>query len=394
MKGMVFMLRTKLIGVGAAGGKAVIKAITAGCISRENAKIINSTANDVPDDYADIFSPMQKDALGGCGKERTKAKALITNALQDGTIDLKSFLEEDDQLVIIVTSTEGGTGSGSVPMLAKYILYLGFEVHIYAFTGFDDDIRGLKNTLDFFKELKDDGISDKIALETISNKKFLETDGGNRLTAEDYANEEFTYKLKILQGLMISKATQNIDETDLFKLSVGTYNYMMIEFKIFDDKIKNEKEFNNLLNETLDETKSLETTKGVERIGVILNVSDKTLSHIDNSFKILRERYGEPEDLFRHVQKNIEETNEYICIIAAGMDMPLEAIKKTYESFKKRTESAKRDDSGFFDFLDSVNTVGMNDIASKAAKKKTTDDSGFFAELNNSAESSDKMNKF
>jgi len=391
------MLKVKVIGIGAAGGKAAIAAIEKIPGFDECVRIINTTEKDIPGQYQELFMPMQQDSLGGCGKERSKSKNLAIAALQDGTIDLKSFLEADDQLVILVTSTEGGTGSGATPIIANYINFLGFNVHIMAFTGFDDDVRGLKNTIDFFKEIDDLGISDRIAIETISNKKLLDIDGGNRSKAEAEANDEFVFKLEILMGRMIESSSQNIDETDLFKLSVATHGYMMIENRIFDSKIKNQKEFNNLLNEILDDTKSLETNKGVERIGVILNVSESTLNHIDNDFKVLRERYGEPLEFFRHIQPNIVHSDEYICIIASGMDMPLDSIKKTYLEFKSRAKDTKQKNSDFFDFLQDASDAsdsfdGLKDIADVAERKKRVDDAAFFSNLNKSVAPDKKNN--
>ena len=334
------MLQIKCIGVGAAGGKAVIEAIKMGSVSRDQALIFNSTAKDVADEYNDIFIQF-KDAVGGCGKERSVAKDLVMNSLKNESLRLETWLDPNDDLIIIAASTEGGTGSGSVPMLAKYINeVLGFKVHVYALVGFEDDVRGLQNTFNFFQEL-----TPGVSVEATSNKKFL--DGtGNRKKAEAAANSEFAERIKILQGQMIVDSDQNIDETDLDKISTKE-RYTQVEHIKITERIKNPDQFNQLLNDMLDDSKSLETEPTCVRLGVILNVSDKTLDHIDHSFDVLKNRLGNPFDFFKHIQYVGNE--EYICVISSGMKMPIEEVKAVYDRYRVQTNSVDKARDGFFD---------------------------------------------
>ena len=45
------MLKTKIIGVGAAGNKAAINLIEKGVIEKGNVLLLNSTKKDIPDEY-------------------------------------------------------------------------------------------------------------------------------------------------------------------------------------------------------------------------------------------------------------------------------------------------------------------------------------------------------
>ena len=112
MKGLV-------IGVGAAGNKGVMELVNSNVIGMEDAIFINSTSKDIPEDIPEnrriILSP--NDA--GCGKERSIAKNYVLSAIQSGKLDIEKDAEDKD-VVIIVSSMEGGTGSGSAPMLGKY----------------------------------------------------------------------------------------------------------------------------------------------------------------------------------------------------------------------------------------------------------------------------------
>ena len=68
-------------------------------------------------------------------------------------------------------------------------------MHIIAFTGFEEDVRGLSNTVEFFKE-----IGPNIVVQTISNASYLAKAGNNRLKAEEMANEEMADRIEIITG--------------------------------------------------------------------------------------------------------------------------------------------------------------------------------------------------
>lgn len=144
-------MKAFLVGVGAAGNKAIVEAVSQKVIDEKDTVIINTTARDFPKNYngEKIILTSQNT---GCGKERSIAKEYTKKAMADGKFNLSVVQEYDT--VIVVTSVEGGTGSGSTPIIAKFFNQVfGKNVHIIAFTGFEDDVRGLANTVEFFKEI-------------------------------------------------------------------------------------------------------------------------------------------------------------------------------------------------------------------------------------------------
>ena len=109
-------MRTRIIGIGAAGNKAAISAVEDGIDKIENILLVNSTLKDIPSDFKGQTYCFQK-AYGGCGKERNKAKQLMLKDLESDAMKLEQFLgiDTDNQaeLVVLVSSTEGGTGSSA-----------------------------------------------------------------------------------------------------------------------------------------------------------------------------------------------------------------------------------------------------------------------------------------
>ena len=165
------MLNAKVIGVGAAGNHAAIHLIETGVMNYNDVLLINSTLKDVPAQYKEMA--IELSGSEGCAKERGIAHELIMNNLRSSELSgrFDFLLNENDSMVIIVTSAEGGTGSGSSSVIAKYFSeVLGKRVHLTVFGGFEEDARGLKNTVEWFKETNKDYIVDSIC-----NKKFCTT---------------------------------------------------------------------------------------------------------------------------------------------------------------------------------------------------------------------------
>lgn len=383
------LLKAKIIGIGAAGNKAVISLmkkypeITNDCI------LINSTLKDVPAEYRDKALEMDG-SFKGCAKERYVANQMMYNTLKNGTFEYIQNPEEC--MTIIVTSSEGGTGSGASVMLAKIIDEVYHSpIHFYIFTGFEDDARGLKNTVDLFKELKQTYV-----ISAISNKKFLDEAAGNRLKAEELANDKFCDDINILLGGTIVESTQNIDQSDLQKLA-NTPGFMVIE-NIPMDRIKNVGDYDKRIVDAIDNTKSLITEPSCKRFGTIMNIKDKNLSFVDYSNKVLKERYGSPFEVFTHIQDVHE--NEYLQVIVSGLKMPVEDIEDAYNSFMESLNGVDRSKDGFFNKsfdtdTSSFDTLSGNYVISKEQERNALDsffkraegkevksDNGVFKEIN------------
>lgn len=341
------LIKAKFIGVGAAGNKAVIELMNQKVVTNPNdILLLNTTLRDIPAEYQDkaiSFGYMQ-----GCGKEREVAKKQIALAISEKRVDFETFIQDKPDTVVIVTSVEGGTGSGASVNIAKYLsLAFDIKVHMFAFCGFEDDIRGLKNTVDWFNEL-----SDQYTIEAISNKKFLE-DGADRESAENLANLEFAKRMRILLGQNIEPSSSNMDERDLYKVATQP-GYMTIESCSMNSKLRDKDQFNSLLQETISASKSIDTEPSAVRMGIMINTSSKTHGVIDEDFDVLKKQYGKPFERFYHKQSTHEA--DYINFIISGMKVPIDYIKDTYNRFKEEFDKVDKSKDSFFGKNDAFNT--------------------------------------
>lgn len=384
-------MNVKLIGIGAAGNKAAINAVENKVIAMENVMLINSTLRDIPKDYKGLKIEYSG-SYGGCGKERNIALDLATKNLQDGTIPFEEFLCLNDaskkaELVVIVNSTEGGTGSGSSILIGKYIRRrFGIRVHMFGFAGFQADVRGLKNTVEWFQELEED-----FAVECIENSKFLSECRGNKIKAENAANAEFAKKLGILMGNPIRDSSHNIDATDLLKVAGDTKGFMFIETANFE-KIKNKEQFEEVVINMIDNSKSIDV-RGVvaKRTAVIINIMNDSTDYISYE-DIIAERYGETYENYLHIQHEAD-MPEFIAIIIAGAKMPVEEVQKIYSEYKARMSKIDRSEDSFFAAAQQLQLDDDSDLSLKSGDTIMSDDD-FFASLSKEKAAKKEKDKF
>lgn len=385
------MLNAKVLGVGFGGNKATLQIIKDGVINTTQALLINSTKKDIPVEFEDI-SAVYANSYGGAAKERSSGKELCLDALRNDTEfqnKIDNIVEPDTEVVIITTSTEGGTGSSGSIIIAKYIYsvirkrYPKLKIMMFPFTGFEDDVRGLQNTLEFFQEL-----DPNYTVQAISNKKFLD-DGLTRTQSEQKANEVFSEKVAIALGKNIdyTDAKHNIDESDLLKLS--TTPGFMFTTKVRFGKLKNTENFNKLLTEAIDNDKSLDIPRqSISRFGIITNISEKNEEFIDYKFPVIRAKLGTYFDIFIHDNK-YDGGEEYIEFICAGLEMPIDEIKKVYEQYKAESQNVSKDRDTFFDFMndlrgdfnDSMFDIGANKKSEIKPTNIELDKNSFFDEF-------------
>lgn len=371
------MLSFKVIGAGAAGNKAAIKLAENG-FNLNDIILINSTSRDIPEKYRNnsIIFGTSADTLGGCGKEREVGKRLILTDMKMGNISLDGIADPNTNAVIIVSSTEGGSGSAVTPILAKYIKgVLGLPVIIVLFFGFNSDVRGMQNSIEICQELSDD-----CGVIGISNAKFLDTANQNKIKAEQLANEEFVKFVNILSGSNINAADQNIDDTDLFKLVI-TPGYMCIGSANVS-KVKNREQFNKNINEAIDNSKLLDISeKGAKRIGVIFDTPEEMADSVDYNAHTIQNRYGIPYEMFTHIQN---QSSGEVTWIAAGLPLPLKEVKEIYENYMKASSNVNKNKDAFHNLVGQFTGNKEDAIFNELNPKKAPDKkakAAFFADF-------------
>lgn len=335
-------MKFKFMGIGAAGNKACMALIERGVVTTDDVVLVNSTKRDIPKDFKGKVIILSPDG-NGCGKERQSAREYAIMAMRNNAFD--NLFDNETDNVLIVTSVEGGTGSGSTPIIGQYCSeVLAKNVHIVAFTGFEEDPRGMENTVEFFQE-----IDFTCSTQCIRNTAFLSEAENNKFVAEQLANDEFVSRVETLLGKGMVDSSQNIDDTDIFKV-VATNGYKTVERIEFDEILMDVNKFNKLCEQMIYSSKSLKTTApGQIRMGVILNIKPESENAIDFNFKVLKTAYGSPYESFFH--KQYDGGKQYIRVICSGMKLPLDEVIAIHERCVKASEAVNTSEDDFFNKL-------------------------------------------
>ena len=337
-------MKLKIFGIGAAGNKAVINMLEKQYVSDRDVVLINSTLKDIPDKWRENVIRLS-DSVQGCGQERQLAQAITCDAIESGRLNLEEIVTSDYDKAIIITSTNGGTGSGATTVIAGFLReYIKIETEVIGLVGFEDESpRALRNLIEFLQDLTGD-----FAIQLIRNNAYLRSCRGNRQAAEAEANEEVARRIIIMSGAMLQASEQNIDDKDIAKLN-NAHGYKTVEYMEIDENIKNMEMFNDYLLEIVDNSASMDSETGkISRLGVMMNLNPKSQKYIDKSYKVLTDKYGVAYEYYTHIEW-VQEYPQFIAIIASGMGMPTNKVNAIYEKYIEMSEKIVRGNDDFFE---------------------------------------------
>lgn len=368
------MLNFKVIGCGAAGNKAAIDLIESG-FDPEQVVLLNSTYKDVPEEYRRKTIIFGK-GLGGCGKERSLGKKMLYQDLMDNKINPESMISSRDKGVVLVGSTEGGSGSSAIPILAKYFKEVE-EVNVICvlFFGFKDDTRGLQNTIELAQELSTD-----FTVVAISNSKFLPEANNNKFKAEALANKKFIEVINILNGSIIKPGVQVIDDTDLYKLTY-TPGYLIAD-TITLTNLGTVDDFNSIVVDAIKDSKFINPPANAcaNRRGLIFEVEDQT-DCIDYDAECLTQIFGMPYEKYTNLY--VGGTGYKMSYIISGMKLPVDELTTLYNNYIENSKKVDKREDDFFSKIKSMRgnaeDVQFDMFGDTEKKKKSKQD--FFSSI-------------
>ena len=375
------MSKILVIGTGAAGNKAAINLIEKKIMSKEDILLVNSSMTDIKNlgvdesEYMDCYVNLY-DGVDGCGKERGAAGTLTLSSFAKDTFNLKSkIIKNGYDKVIIVTSIEGGTGSGSTPIIAAMINNEfnkeepTVNIEIVAFKGFGKDLIGLQNSAHFFMEL-DEYLGNNYVLQVIRNDAFLK-DAKNQLEAQKMANDEFAKRISIITGQLLNNGNDNdctniIDGSDLYK-NTFSFGYSTVEYIEIENKIVSRDDYNDLINKmidssksaSLDECRSVNNDKIVTKVSLIANIQKSSRNHVDDKHTVLKERFGELNEMYDQIYSDPNRP-EFIALIISGLKRPTSTLTEITEEYQKRTKNIDTSEDNYSETLKSMKSIMGN----------------------------------
>ena len=357
------MLSVGIIGIGNAGSQVAELATK----KQIDAVVINSSENDL----STISNNIIKFPLGdlrGAGKNRTEAKKFLKDAIKK-ILNEENFIEfmDDKDVIFVISSTGGGTGSGISPILTQilkksfpesYIIMIGILPTI------DEAYSTQINTIDYLQELYKK-VEDPTYM-LYDNDKFKSLPSHIMMTE---VNRRIVDDIIILRGTYnYTTKYSSIDEKDMSMILSTTgrivvASYLNIKEKNIDS-VSIDKQIEYLLKDGAHA--ELQLDRIIKRSGVIANISESMAKSFDDHLTELQEFIGAPVEEFSHVSIN-EEKNmpNNIFFIGAGLSPINDRIEKINERI---TEIESLQDNK--DECDDVFTVDVDAANNKRDYKK------------------------
>ena len=347
------MIRLGLIGIGNCGNQVV-------SLAKETKDIPGIAINTSDKDLENVknLTVFKIGSSKGAGKSRDKAKAYVKQMMKQllSQEKFKSHIDEND-VVAVVASTGGGTGSGISVMLTHLLSTMYVDkrfILVHVLPSLKESLAAQQNTIEYLKEMNN------------FNATYMSYDNGCKdglpsNVMMKQMNEEIVEDLSVIRGdYLLSTPFTSIDEEDLTKILEVPGR--LVVHRVYDIK---EKDIDKVGIEDILIQKLTDTTYSTElhnddrvmKMGVILNVTEKLSNKIDTNFTEFKNQIGNPIEGFEHIaiiEPSMNLKNRAI-VISSGLSLPEDRIEKINERIQEildEIEKQKQVNS----ILDSIET--------------------------------------
>lgn len=377
------MLQVGVIGIGNCGNQVALLAHKeAGC----DVYAINTSDNDLamlPDD-------IPRRAIGkgeGSGKNRADAKKYLKGAIMEliAEEEFKNFLASKD-VILVVSSAGGGTGSGIAPLLSKIIsstarhadgtpkLVILVGVLPRIAEGYSTQV----NALDYTREI----------YEVLERPTYMLYDNNAYKNEKSYVvlekvNRDIVEDIKVMQ-CRYNAATpyDSIDEADMKTLLSSPGRIAIFRLAGIKEKDLDEITIEDLLIERIKKSSHAEMQRDgiVMRTGVITNLDPRLNEVFDTHIPKIREFVGEPVEEFLHVSVNDDRAlPNNVFLLLTGLSKIQDRINKIDD----RIDEINKDQEEKQKALDAAAGVSAEDIARMNEKRqyRSADNTGTAPDL-------------
>ena len=366
------MLNVGIIGLGNTGNQVAT-------LAQKELKIpvlaINSSAKDletVPDDVPKKLITSASGHSQGAGKNRALAKSYLKDSIMKflSSEDIQSLVKELD-VVFIISSTGGGTGSGTAPLMANIIqsMFINVKVILVGVLPVNNEaLSAHVNTLEYLNELYTI-LTDQTYM-LYDNDCYADLPSWQMM---EKVNNEIVRDIDVIR-CMYNYTTRfdSIDEQDMKRLVSFPGRIMVTRLEKIVEKDCDNKTIEDMLIDSIKSNAHVEAQrdKTITASGIILNLSERLISTFDNHIPKVREFMGDPIHDFNHIYVNTERSlPNNVFLILSGLTPVNDKIHKITDRVNEIEEKQKAQDED-----NALSEVDMNKLSNKVADntKKST----------------------
>lgn len=323
------MLRTGVIGLGNCGGQIAAKAAKD---LNVDALILNTSDQDL--EKIQETEKIHTYGLGdrsGAGQNREQAKDALDTSIQDVFEDdyVKTFLDTME-VIFVICSTGGGTGSGLGPAMSEIIDDNSDAkvILIGIFPTLEEGEGIQKNSLNFLDELYN-YIEEPTYMLYDNNKK----SGESSITMMELVNQNVVDDIRILSGFFNHSTQYNsIDDKDLGRLISPTGRIVVAKVMDIKEKDLDTQSIEDMIIHDLKTNAHCESDRdGIcQNTGIISNLSSRLNEKLNMNIPEVHKFVGKPkETAFIHISINSDEgMPNNVFFIASGLSAVNDRIRK------------------------------------------------------------------
>lgn len=361
------MLTVGVIGLGNTGNQIA-------ALAAEELKIpamaINSSEKDLETIANKIPKILISDTEGsskGAGKNRSLAKTYLKDSILSiiSKEDVQSFIS-DLNVLFLVSSTGGGTGSGTALLMANIISSMFVDTHVIVvgiLPVMSEALSSHVNSLEYLNELYGN----------LENQTYMLYDNDSLYNIPSYKMMD-TINREVVRDIDVLRCTYNyttkydsIDEQDMKRLISFPGRIMVTRLEDLKERDLDKSSIEDLLISKIKNTNHVELQRDrkVTATGIIVNLSEQVFNDFDNHIPAVREFIGDPDHDFNHLAINEDrKMPNNVFLIMSGMSQVNDRIQKISDRIEEIEEKQKiREEESQLD------TLGITELSQKISSK-------------------------
>lgn len=368
------MLKVGIIGIGNAGNQV---AVLANEELRLPVMAINSSEKDletVPDSVPKKIITDKDKQSQGAGKNRKLAKSYLKDSIMGflSSEEVKEFITSLD-VVMIVSSTGGGTGSGTAPLMTSIInsTFAGVKTILVGILPVNGEaLSSHVNTLEYLNEL----------YTSLPDQTYMLYDNDKLGNIPSYqmmekVNREVIKDVNVIQcKYNVTTKFDSIDEEDMQRIISFPGRIVVARLEDIKEKDCDNTTLEDMLIDNLKKNCHVEAQrdKKVTASGVITNLSLALSETFDNHIPKVREFIGTPIHDFNHIAINEDrKMPNNVFLILSGLTPVNDKIHKISDRVDEINERQKQ-----MEEENALNDIQLKDLSDKVSDQDKKDGIG------------------
>ena len=362
------MLNVSCIGIGNAGSQV---AALAGDTLHIPVLAINSSEKDIetlPKSCPHILIGEEK----GAGKERSAAKLFLKSSIINILSDEKADEVLKADVIFVISSTGGGTGSGTALMMANIIqeIYASAQVILIGILPTLKEAYSTQiNTVAYMEELYKT-LGDDTTYMIYDNEKLAKLPSTVMMSR---INQAIVEDIDVIRGsFQYPTRFSSIDEKDATNIISTPGRIVIASLRNLKEKDLDDTTIENLLIEQFKTNAhcEIQRDKIVKRTGLISLLSERLNETLDTHLAQTQKFLGAPTEEFEHIVVHSERQMENaVFLIAAGMSQINDRIRRINDRIMEIDEqqsAAKKDD-------DELSSMNLAELSAKVTRRTARD---------------------